>query len=29
MMAEAAPAPIEAGESRVTVNINGSIELID
>lgn len=29
MMAEAAPAPLEAGESRVTVNINGSIELID
>lgn len=29
MMAEAAPAPIEAGESEVSVTVNGSIELLD
>ncbi|MEC5387658.1 SIMPL domain-containing protein [Uliginosibacterium sp. H3] len=28
-MAEAAPAPIEAGEGLITVTINGSVELID
>lgn len=29
MAAEAAPMPIEAGESQIVVNINGKIELID
>lgn len=29
MMAEAAPAPIEAGESEVSVTVSGSIELLD
>lgn len=29
MMADAAPTPIEAGDSPVTVNINGQIELIE
>jgi len=29
MMAEAAPAPLEGGESQVTVSINGRIELLD
>lgn len=29
MAAEAAPMPVEAGESNVTVNVNGQIELLD
>lgn len=29
MMAEAAPAPLEGGESQVAVTVNGSIDLID
>lgn len=29
MVAEAAPMPVEAGESNVTVNISGQIELLD
>ena len=29
MMAEAAPAPLEAGESQVTTTISGQIELAD
>ena len=29
MAAEAAPMPVEAGESNITVNVNGQIELLD
>jgi hypothetical protein len=29
MAAEAAPMPVEAGESNVTINVSGQIELLD